>query len=334
MSTYIGYRDGGKTNEEGLKRELLQVLDSGVAMAKSSTSLAVSQRGAGANMSVDVAVGDAHLALTNYSYWGWIDAIENVVISASDPSNPRIDVIVSFVDLAVIDDTLSNNVGALKFKSVTGTAAGSPVAPDSTAIQSSVGAGNPYVILANVAVAAGATTISDANITDMRTAVALRVPLSSTNTIALENIPDGLITSAKLNTEIAGSYDSWSPSYTSIVVNNGTATARYKKTGRQIVGEYHLTCGSTTALANTQLITTPVTLATRYASQYQVVGTVIFRDNSTGDIFPGVAVVDNSTTTMRLLYEDTATGKLTTAFPVAEGAADNLSVTFKFEAAS
>src|SRR4051794_27396193 len=102
MTSYLGYRDGsGLTNEQGFREELHVLFTPGVSIVHSPTSLAVTQRAAGSNMSVDVAVGDAHLMLPSglYSYWGWTDAVSNVSITAANASNPRIDVVVAYVDL-------------------------------------------------------------------------------------------------------------------------------------------------------------------------------------------------------------------------------------------
>lgn len=141
----------------------------------------VTQRGAGANYSVDVNVsggyaGGLFATSANVPYFGWMDATKNVVPTASDPSNPRKDMVVAYVDLSVISTSITNNVGALKFKTVTGTPAPSPSEPNAAAIQSSVGAGNPYLVLALLDVATGATSILNASLTDRRTQMALRVP--------------------------------------------------------------------------------------------------------------------------------------------------------------
>lgn len=199
MTRYVGYRDGGKTNEEGLSRQLLRLNSAGVATSYLATSLEVTQRAAGANMSVDIAPGDAHIAKTDYSFWAWSDATENKTVATADGTNPRIDAVVAFIDLSVVDDTDNNNPDALDFKVVTGTPAGSPTAPNDSAIQASVGAGNPWVRLATIAVAAGASTIVDANITDARTVISSVVPPPS-NSVGTSQLKNSSVTSDKLAT--------------------------------------------------------------------------------------------------------------------------------------
>ena len=80
------------------------------------------------------------------------------------------DIIVIYIDdgQAPTTGVANNTNGVVKIKSVAGTAAGSPVDPSNAAIQSSVGSGNPWIKLARVRVAAGATSISNSVIDDLR----------------------------------------------------------------------------------------------------------------------------------------------------------------------
>jgi hypothetical protein len=97
---------------------------------------------------------------------------ESVTVPTSAAS-PRIDYIVAYIDKAVAGSTLGTNVNnsnnVLKFADVAGTPAGSPVVPTVGQIQTAIGsAANPYVILAQLAVAASVSTITNPNITDLR----------------------------------------------------------------------------------------------------------------------------------------------------------------------
>lgn len=181
MSTYAVFRNGAKANEEGILRPLRKLLSVlGVATA---SDLVVTQRGAGANKSVDISVGDAFFDYNFYAYFAWNTATVNdssTVITDNTSGNPRIDTVVAYIDLTVIDNTNSNNPGALKFMVVAGTPAGSPSAPSSPTIQSAVGSGNPFIKLANVAVANGFTSIVNANITDVRPLTSLGIALPNT----------------------------------------------------------------------------------------------------------------------------------------------------------
>ena len=171
---------GGKIDEQGFSRWLYSLFTPGVGIGINETAWKAIQRAAGANMSVDVQQGDGYIDISSsYGYWGWVASSDkNVSVDAADPSNPRRDILVAYIDLASISTSVTNNTGALKFKVVAGTPAGSPADPSGSTIQTAVGASNPYIRLARIAVAAGATSISTANITDLRTSIALRAPLA------------------------------------------------------------------------------------------------------------------------------------------------------------
>jgi microcystin-dependent protein len=134
------------------------------------SAFAVSQRGAGANMSVDVAAGRGLIQITNTNlahgktykvYWD-SDAVINVGITAADLSNPRKDRVVIRVDVSQNPDGSSANVAILEV--LAGTPAGSPVAPATPA---------NAISLAVISVATAAASIVNANITDDRTYVTL-----------------------------------------------------------------------------------------------------------------------------------------------------------------
>ncbi|WP_307609881.1 hypothetical protein [Pseudarthrobacter sp. W1I19] len=154
-------------------------------------------------MSVDVNLNGSYagglLATSaNVPYFGWIDAVTNCTVSASSPSNPRIDTVVAWVDISALSSGVTNNVGAFKFTAVAGTAAASPVAPNSAAIQTAIGAGNPYLTLGNLAIATSAASVVNANITDTRVPSALAVPRlygGSSNTLGhlVPNQADGTV---------------------------------------------------------------------------------------------------------------------------------------------
>lgn len=127
-----------------------------------AADLTVTQRGAGANMSVDVSVGRAIIRSTEASslaagaYTFLNDATVNVVIAAADPTNPRIDLVIA----QVRDSNYSGASTDARLTVVTGTPAGVPVTPTVP---------DSCIVLAQVAVAALAASIVNANITDKRT---------------------------------------------------------------------------------------------------------------------------------------------------------------------
>lgn len=130
------------------------------------SSLAVS---AGTGMNVTVAIGNGLISTgTGFARRIATDATNTVSLTAASTANPRIDAVVAYIDNAVTPTTsvVDNTNGVLKFKSVAGSPAATPSAPTAQAIQSSVGAGNPYMVLAYVAVAKNATAAGA--ITDVR----------------------------------------------------------------------------------------------------------------------------------------------------------------------
>lgn len=113
--------------------------------------LAVGQRGAGANMSVDVATGWAWVL----GEFGALTALENVGIAANATGNPRIDLVILRADF--VNDVVELDV-------LVGTPAVAPVEPALTQNTSIW-----EIPLAAVDVAAAAVSILTANIRDRRT---------------------------------------------------------------------------------------------------------------------------------------------------------------------
>jgi len=168
MSTFVSNRDGGKTNEEGHYRFHVKVWSGNV-----QNGLNVTQNSP-LGMSVLVAAGDLKIDYTTYGYTAWNDAAAAVTITTANPSNPRIDRIVAYIDRGMTPTTVnSNNPGMLKFAAVAGTPAGSPTRPNDATVQSAIGAGNPFCDLADVLVGTGVTQITNANITDKRVFIGL-----------------------------------------------------------------------------------------------------------------------------------------------------------------
>src|SRR5690349_614410 len=113
MTQFLNNRDGGKTSESGQNRWIRQLSSNDQGIIRNG-HMAVAQHGT-PNMSVDIAVGELFISYQDYGFWTWIDALYNLAISASDPSNPRIDAIVAYVDLSVVSSASNNNPNALKF---------------------------------------------------------------------------------------------------------------------------------------------------------------------------------------------------------------------------
>ena len=132
-----------------------------------ATSLAVS---AGSGMSVRIAAGDAIISTPSSGKRIQSDAVETVTISAANATYPRIDSVVAYIDSAIqpTPAVIDNVNGILKFAAVAGTPAASPTAPTESMIQAAIGAGNRYMVLADVKVPNGATSMNTATFTDRR----------------------------------------------------------------------------------------------------------------------------------------------------------------------
>lgn len=123
-----------------------------------TSSLAVTQNSP-AGMSVRVASGWAAIVGTTQANMGtyviYNDAIDTLTVTTANPTNPRIDRVVATVRDAYYSGAFNDVI----FQVVAGTPAGSPSAPATPANS---------ISLATIAVAAGTTAITNANITDTR----------------------------------------------------------------------------------------------------------------------------------------------------------------------
>jgi hypothetical protein len=132
-----------------------------------SSSLEIAQSATPA-MSVQVAtgwgaiVGDYTTNMGVYQFYN--DAATTLTVTPANPSNPRIDKVV----VTISDSYYTGVTNTVAFQVIAGTPAGSPVAP-ATPVMS--------LALANIAVAAGATSITTANITDLRTLITTNLPV-------------------------------------------------------------------------------------------------------------------------------------------------------------
>lgn len=165
MAIYLSNRDGGKTDEQGHYKFQTNaftgnVLDGGLLVTQNSPLA----------MNVKVSGGDARIPYSDYAYTAWIPAgsPETVTVTTANPSNPRIDRLVMYVDRgATPSSATANNPTLCKLMLVAGTPAGSPSRPSNGTVDTAV-SNNPYIDLADIRVNAGVTQITNANITDTR----------------------------------------------------------------------------------------------------------------------------------------------------------------------
>lgn len=156
---------------------------------------------AGSGMNVTVAtgagiIGNGTLSGVRFA----IDAPVTVAVNAASTANPRMDSVVAYIDKSVSASTSvvdNTDLGIVKFKSVAGTPASAPTAPSTATIQSSIGAGNPYMVLANVTVPKSSSAASSFKITDMR--VTPTSAIITDNSITTSKLANKAVTSDKVD---------------------------------------------------------------------------------------------------------------------------------------
>jgi hypothetical protein len=158
----------------------------GVVDLSDEDHLKVVERGAGANMSVDISAGRGVIKGSGNAYPVRNTTAINAAIGSNAAGNPRKDAIVLYIDLAESPTATADDV--VKSAVVAGTAAASPVAPSDSTIQAAVGGSNPFLRLANVNVANGETAIEDAHIEDARAQFKTRHMINATTTTYGANV--------------------------------------------------------------------------------------------------------------------------------------------------
>lgn len=137
-------------------------------------SLAVTQS-ASPGMSVQVAAGWGAIVgnyTTNMGVYNlYNDAANTLSVTTANPSNPRIDL----VCVTVSDAYYTGVSNTVQFQIVAGTPAAVPVVP-TTPVMS--------LPLASIAVAAGATSITNANITDLRVLITTNLPVGDITSVS------------------------------------------------------------------------------------------------------------------------------------------------------
>lgn len=194
---------------------------------------AITQNGS-PNMSVNVASGFAIIPGTEGSkqsgYAVINDAIVNVAIAASNPSLPRIDLIA----LKVQDSFYSGATDAWSIVAITGTAAGSPVAPALPA---------NAIKIAQIAVGAAVTSIVTGNITDSRPYIAAAGGLISVATqaerdalVAHDGLPTWRRDQETIDVWGGAAWVSFSPTFSTYIGESRNSTTNRVSSGTEIIG--------------------------------------------------------------------------------------------------
>jgi hypothetical protein len=306
-------------------------------------------------MSVDVAAGAGAVPADESGntgvYLAESPSTTNVVISASDPTNARIDLIVVRVkDQDFASGSPSTNTATIEV--VTGTPAPSPAVPTIP---------DNCVLLARVDVAAAAASITNGNITDRRwNAFSTHasqdnggvvfaggiIPASST---ARPQTPTEGTVIWEDDTDVLYAYNgsTWVPvgslgaefTYVPVLTQSTTPTitvndASYQKVGRRVTGNVLLSVASGTGTAsNAVTCTVPVAIGT---SNGIAMGHGYLYDSSATAYYPFVAYRSGSSTMsfVRAAHEGTTPFLGISGFSAALAAGDILTCSFSYFASS
>ena len=213
--------------------------------------LAVSESSPAA-MSVDVAVGQVFLKDNTSPFQekelrvGVVEAAQTgLTVTANSSGSDRIDAAVAYVDMAGSEAARGLDHLAVAVMVGTGTSAMSDAALQ-TKVDTATGGGYsnvPFLRLADITVANGASSIVDANITDTRTQSALHVP----NDTGWRRFPDTVTRTGDHTFTVAGDYTN--------IFRNGTLI-RYIESGTTkeygtVISSAYTSVTTVTLLTNT-----------------------------------------------------------------------------------
>lgn len=133
--------------------------------AKATIDSFVVSAGTGMNASISTGAGIIYDTIARRIA---TDATETATVPTASASFNRIDSVVAYIDTAISPTTsvTDNTNDILKFVVVAGTAAATPVAPTGSAIVAAIGAGKPYLVLADILLPQNATNLSGATFTN------------------------------------------------------------------------------------------------------------------------------------------------------------------------
>ena len=180
MANKVYNKAGGKYSGAALSIFQGNVFGQCVA---SENSLKVEQ-----NLGLKINIKSGNILINSNDGYPFIAGIDtDVKLSIPQPpsSNSRIDSVVTYIDSTVpaSTDVLDNtDLGIIKFSIISGSISSSPKEPSADTIQNSIGAGNPYMVLADIKVGSGVSEIKNKDIIDKRR-LALRVPVPDYNSM-------------------------------------------------------------------------------------------------------------------------------------------------------
>lgn len=181
--TYVAYRDNNAwTSERGAGKFMDLFLKSGTlgkgdkgavingmkVIPGSSAMQVIIQANDGTSTATD---GHCIIKYDDYSYLCWQDSNYTLTLDGSSQSQNRISYIVAYIDRDIEyeeQNKIVESPSVLKFAEVKGSESSNPATPTRNQIQAVTGVNNPYIVLAEVRITAGTSTITTAMITDRR----------------------------------------------------------------------------------------------------------------------------------------------------------------------
>lgn len=305
--------------------------------------LLVTQRGAGANMSVDISAGHCVIigsdAVSQYAYMCLSDAVENRTIPAAPGAGTRTHRVVARIKDKLHNAAWPANTYEWTLEVLEDTGTGLPALPASA------------ITLASVSVSAGQVTVLNSHITEFRTRALFypgswaHVAASSSERPASPRIPeqvwrtdlksmemwDGVAWKETLRT---GTWATFIPTWTAATVNptlgNGVLQGRWIRQGSMVTVQVYLRAGSTTTFgtgfwrfALPSAVTARTIAGTNMAHS---VGSAILRDNSGANHQEAACLID-TTGSLAVIKDDT----LRSTFPWTWATSDELLAMITYE---
>lgn len=306
-------------------------------------ALAVSEKSGTPNMSVDVAEGQVAVNGSESAYAGVYlceaRGTTNLAISAADATNPRLDLIVA----RVRDAAYSGATNTFSLEVVTGTPAGVPADP-------SLPSGSCFV-LARVTVDASASSITNANIADLRLsystaqngrAAAVGGTVVCTNATRPTGVEGLKIYETDTDYEYTYSGSTWVPTaslgvwptWAPTLVQSGTVTktvsvAEYEKIGRRCTGNALMVVTGSGTSGQPIVVGLPVAMA---SSGNLVIGSGWVYDASAVAGYAGALIRVSSTAAILWAHGETNNIGADPAFGLASP--DQISYQFSYQTAS
>jgi len=311
-------------------------------------SFQVSQRSAGANMSVDVSGGTAVVTGNDVSLQGTYmcvsDAVENVVVPAAPASGTRTHRIMLYVKDKLYDGTLAADTYEFVVELQEDTGSGTPALPPSA------------ISLALVQVAAGQISVTDANITDTRISALtapswLRQVASASDRPAIPldgeriwrtdldciEVSDGSGWFEIPRRDGGGTeFSTYTPALTATSSNptlgsGSTAQGRYYRYGRMVHVEVVIRFGTSGVAVGSGFYEVSLPVLARLQTVGRRTGSAYLYDSS-NDYQDGGCFIDvNVQNRVRLSMNGTV---VTPTTPMTFGASDELGFSIDYEAAS